>query len=182
MAYPDKYEDLRTLQTDRRQTNGRWHIANVNFFRKKVHPVTWLFEDFLTWKWPGCLDVLAPPLFMTTVDAVKNNRRFDKMFVVKGTYVHETLNESGKCALIVGQVFSGCYMSHWLWQATNCQLWLQHLETAKQIIFLLDFHWWDKIIPFRLLPRFLLLSRMSPLPLLLEVAPLNPVEGFGGEL
>jgi len=53
----------------------------VNFSEEKVHPVTWL-EDFLTskwhgsftalhlmtclttlvtWKWPGCLDVLAPP-------------------------------------------------------------------------------------------------------------------------
>jgi len=58
----------------------------VDVFEEKVHPMTWL-EDFLTsnwpgsftapvlafammtclatlvtWKWPGCLDVLAPPL------------------------------------------------------------------------------------------------------------------------
>jgi len=33
----------------------------VNFLGEKVHSVTWL-EDFLTSKWPGCLDILAPPL------------------------------------------------------------------------------------------------------------------------
>jgi len=31
--------------------------------------MTWL-EDFLTSKWPGCLDVLAPPLIITNTNTV----------------------------------------------------------------------------------------------------------------
>jgi len=44
-----------TNVTDR-QTDGR---TTLTFLRKKVHPVTWLIEDFLTSKWPGSFTALA---------------------------------------------------------------------------------------------------------------------------
>jgi len=37
-------------------------IFDLNLFATKYKPRMTCLTTVLTWKWPGCLDVLAPPL------------------------------------------------------------------------------------------------------------------------